>query len=991
MTGGSGEGKGATAMGGPEIVTLLFTDLVGSTQLLEQLGEEAAEELRRVHFGLLRDAVSAHGGSEVKNLGDGLMAVFGSAVDGVTCAVAIQQRVAAHNRAGAGPTLSVRVGLHLGEPIRSENDYFGTAVVVARRLCDVAHGGQILASQLVADLLGSRRAFRFTSVGTVRLKGLADPLAAFEIDVEGAAAPGGRPSTAAAGGDPSTAVASGGRPPMAAASPGLSAPLDCRPDPPLSGREAERTTLDSEVGWSAAGQFRCWLLTGDPGAGKTALAGEVLGRHRRDLLVLTARAHGFDEAEPYALWARALDRHLRGLEAEEVLELCGPYLDDLAGSLRSAAALRGSVDVPAAPAPARLLDGLTSLFANLAARAPVAVFLDDAHRADDSCWEALHHFAHQLVDDRVFVLVAARSRELADRAAAGEVIGRLEADGLLRGMALSVADPSAEPSAEATTDDGSSAARTDPAALIGAARQAMGAGDAAGAIAALTAALAIADIPAAHQFLGGLYYATEDLPGCRQHWEAAFRGFRDAGDLRGAAKSALDLGILHYSGFGHEVVGHGWLGRARRLVEQIGRCVELGYLELALVACDIRDAGALEASAALALELAVEFGDPALEARALADSGLALITQGRVAEGFARLDEAMVPITTGELADPVITGKIFCALLTACERTGDVRRAEEWSALCQELVLEPMDGLLPVLHAHCRITYGAVLCRVGRWPEAETEILRALGPCGSRFVSKRAEAIGRLAELRIRQGRLEEAAELLRPVEDRFEVVETLAELHVARGEWALAAAVINRTLAELVEDRLRAGPLLALLTEVELARDDLEAAEATAARLAGCAEQAESPVLRAHAARAAGLVAARQGDAVAAATRFEEAQRELAQQEQPVLRAALRLETAEVLAAAGDTAAAVAEARAALAAFERLGAARDADRAAACLRGLGVAGRRARSRDRAAALGELSSREREVLDLLGEGLTNAEIARRLYITPKTAEHHVGR
>ncbi|MCA1847085.1 MAG: helix-turn-helix transcriptional regulator, partial [Actinobacteria bacterium] len=132
-------------------------------------------------------------------------------------------------------------------------------------------------------------------------------------------------------------------------------------------------------------------------------------------------------------------------------------------------------------------------------------------------------------------------------------------------------------------------------------------------------------------------------------------------------------------------------------------------------------------------------------------------------------------------------------------------------------------------------------------------------------------------------------------------------------------------------------------------------------------------------------------GDALTAATRFEEAQRELAQQEQPVLRAALRLETAEVLAAAGDTAAAVAEARAALAAFERLGAGRDADRAAACLRGLGVAGRRARSRDRASALGELSTREREVLDLLGEGLTNAEIARRLYITPKTAEHHVGR
>ena len=948
-------------MTGPEIVTLLFTDLVGSTDLLDRLGDEAAEDLRQAHFAVLREAVSAHGGSEVKNLGDGLMAVFPSAVDGVACAVAIQQGVATHNRRQAGSALSVRIGLHLGEPIRTENDYFGTSVVVAKRLCDAARGGQILASQLVADLVGSRRGFRFGSVGRLRLKGLAEALPAVTID-------------------PGAVPAAGGRPP--------SLPAQPPPDTQVVGREAELKILEADAPWSATGQFRCWLLTGAAGVGKTTLAGELLARHRHDLLVLSARAHGFDEASPFGLWSRALDRHLRGLDAADVMELCGSYLDDLTGSLRSAAALRGSVS-DSRPAPTRLLDGLTAILANLAARTPVAVFLDDLHRADDSCWQALGHFAHQLVDERLLVLAAARDGELADRPVPVEMALRLEQDGLLRRMTLSPVDQP-DGAADGGGADAAGESRHADGDPVAAAQQALATGDVDGAIAALTVALASADLPDAHALLGGLLHAHEDLVECRRHWETAFRGYRDAGDLRAAARCAIDLGELHFGGFGHEAVGRGWLGRASRLVDQIGACVERGYLELALVACNVRDVSALEASAARALELAVEFGDSALEARALADSGLALVTQGRIAEGFARLDEAMVPITAGELADPGMGGRIFCAMLSACKRSGDARRAEEWSELCRELILERIDGRFPVLHADCRIAYGSVLCNMGRWPEAEAELLRALGPSGTRYFTKRSDAIAQLAGLRLRQGRLEEAAELLAPVEDSFEVADVLARLHFARGDMALAAAVISRALGELVGDRLRTGPLLALLVEVELARDAVEPAGAAAARLTECSQGAESAVLRAYAARAAGLVAARQGHPEVAVESFQTARRELADQEQPVLAATVRLEAAEVLSLVGDTAAAVTEARAALAAFERIGANRDADRAGAFLRSLGAAGR-TRTRDRAAAIGALSRREQEVLALLGGGLTNAEIAQRLYITAKTAEHHVGR
>jgi adenylate cyclase len=164
------------------MVALLFTDQVGSTTLLERLGEDAAEELRRFHFSLLRRAVTKAGGHEVKNLGDGLMVRFPSSVQAVRCAVAMQRSIADHNRARPERRLQVRIGLHVGEPLVDDNDLFGTSVVVAKRLCDQAQGGQILASEVLASMVGSRGGFRFRPVGRLALKGLAQPVAAAAVD-----------------------------------------------------------------------------------------------------------------------------------------------------------------------------------------------------------------------------------------------------------------------------------------------------------------------------------------------------------------------------------------------------------------------------------------------------------------------------------------------------------------------------------------------------------------------------------------------------------------------------------------------------------------------------------------------------------------------------------------------------------------------------------------------------------------------------------------
>jgi class 3 adenylate cyclase len=161
-------------------VTLLFTDLVGSTRLLDRLGDEAAGRLRRNHFALLRREITAAGGEEVKSLGDGLMVAFRSAHAALVCAVAMQRAVAADNR--SSHPLQIRIGLHCGEPQHEERDFFGTDVVVARRLCDTAGANEILASEVVALLAGSGSAFDLRTLGPLPLKGLSQRVPAVAVD-----------------------------------------------------------------------------------------------------------------------------------------------------------------------------------------------------------------------------------------------------------------------------------------------------------------------------------------------------------------------------------------------------------------------------------------------------------------------------------------------------------------------------------------------------------------------------------------------------------------------------------------------------------------------------------------------------------------------------------------------------------------------------------------------------------------------------------------
>ena len=230
-----------------------------------------------------------------------------------------------------------------------------------------------------------------------------------------------------------------------------------------------------------------------------------------------------------------------------------------------------------------------------------------------------------------------------------------------------------------------------------------------------------------HEVLGGLFVLDDRFADAQRHWEAAFRLYRDVADHRSAARIAIYLASLNANFFDHPAAGRGWTERARGLIDRVGPCVERGYLELAFMACDRPDVDDLLESTERALAIALEFGDSDLEVQAMADSGLALVSQGRVSEGFARLDAALAAISAGEVG-PAVAGMCFCSMLSACDRAGDVRRAEEWTrhhrgrpraasatgrACCTRIAASPT--------GRCSAPPGA-----GR--EAEALMLEALGP-----------------------------------------------------------------------------------------------------------------------------------------------------------------------------------------------------------------------------------------------------------------------
>ncbi len=510
-------------------------------------------------------------------------------------------------------------------------------------------------------------------------------------------------------------------------------------------------------------------------------------------------------------------------------------------------------------------------------------------------------------------------------------------------------------------------------------RAALRAGDAVGARSAFDEALAAGASGAALEGLSAASYVLLEFPRAIDEMERAHAAHRADGDGPGAVRTARTLGYLHGSTTGDWAIASGWIARAKTLLVDQPESSERGWVALTEgMFEDVRTVK--ERHYASALDIGRSRSDAELVFATLAYLGASLVHDDRFEEGMILLDEALAAVAGGEVEDFIVVEEIFCQLFSACERAQDVERAEQWIRVGEAIAERRR---LPAVSAYCRTHYGGILTAAGRWPEADDALTEAvrLWALGRRTL--KAGALVRLADLRVKQGRLEEAQRLLDGMGSDPEATLPLASLQFARGEAAVARETLERALQRADPASSSVVPLLALLTDIHLAGGDVPASETSIGTLAACAKRHPSVYAAAVLALARGRLALATGTGDPRES-LRDALEGFTNARLPLEAALCRLDLARAFGQESPEVA-VSEARAALLEFERLTAARQVDAAQSLLRRLGARVSPARSGGSI-----LTRREQDVLTLLGEGLSNPEIAERLFISRKTVEHHVG-
>src|SRR5919106_2820411 len=356
--------------------------------------------------------------------------------------------------------------------------------------------------------------------------------------------------------------------------------------------------------------------------------------------------------------------------------------------------------------------------------------------------------------------------------------------------------------------------------------EALAAGDWEAARGAFESALSSKELPEALDGLGRALWWLRESEQAVVYRERAYSGFRRDGELARAARIALWLSREYALVWGNEAAASGWLARAERLLTDVAPGADQGWLGLARSE-RVHEPEESARLAAAALDIAVETRDVDLELRALAQLGLAEVSAGQVEKGLARLDEAMAAVTGGEAATLETFADVSCTLMLACERADDDERPKQWAQVF-EAFARKYDHV--ALLAFCRTCCADVYQANGRIDAAEAELLAALRELEE--AGQRARCVhpaARLAEIRVLQGRFEEADQFLAAFEGEPEVLQGAAALRLARGEPEAAAALLEQRLDELGRSNLLAAQLLAQLVKARIAEGDLEAARAAA------------------------------------------------------------------------------------------------------------------------------------------------------------------
>jgi ATP/maltotriose-dependent transcriptional regulator MalT len=472
-----------------------------------------------------------------------------------------------------------------------------------------------------------------------------------------------------------------------------------------------------------------------------------------------------------------------------------------------------------------------------------------------------------------------------------------------------------------------------------------------------------------------------------QSRERAYRLYRRRGDLRSAARLATLLGMAYYEFRAEPAIGNGWFRRAHRLLGELPPVPERGWLSIwqgqlaLLVGNDPGTAGRLAAEAA---ELGRSLGVTDLEMIGLGLEGLALVTEGEIDAGMTRLDEATTAAVGGDMSDLIAIGATCCYLIFACERVRDFDRAVQW---CEKVKDFCREWRFAPLFAICRTHHASVLLWQGAWDEAEAELEAATRELEASRPGKAADGIVRTAELRRRQGRLEEAERLLERVKFFPHAQFGLAAVALDRGKPAEALDLVDRFLRQIPEEnRTDRAAAFELAARANSALGQTDDARAALREIEALAAAVGTDPMRASAALARGVVAAAEGEHAGSRRHLEDAVDLFERTGAPFEAAHARLQLAQVLAELGLEAQAVDEARGAHGALAALGASLEARGAAALLRRLGATA--ARGGGGESEFG-LSARELEVLRLVAQGLSNQRIAAALVLSRHTVNRHV--
>jgi len=340
--------------GGQETLTILFTDVEGSTAFLTRMGDVTGNKVMAAHERLVIEEVARLGGRHIKSLGDGCLAVFASPRRAVECAVAVQ-------RAAMSAPLRVRMGLNTGEVSFAGGDVFGAAVNAAARIVAKAQGGEIVISDVVRQLLGSAAGFELRDRGRVRLRGFPERWRLHEVLWREDLIRGGNPELT-----------------------------------PFVGRAAELARLRRVLDSLTVGRGAAVVIRGEAGIGKTRLAGEALEyAQSRGWRVLVGRASPFGAGLGLEPIIEAFGGAMRGLDRPALHALVAdlPHL----GSLFEWTGLTPPAPLGDVALERTLLfESVARLLERLARESPVVLLIDDIQWADPTSLELLHRLARDI-------------------------------------------------------------------------------------------------------------------------------------------------------------------------------------------------------------------------------------------------------------------------------------------------------------------------------------------------------------------------------------------------------------------------------------------------------------------------------------------------------------------------------------------------------------------------------------------------------------------